>query len=151
VSEKEAYHGWQIGLPKVAEYRKGEKKSYVEADCLKCGRSFSPEQGQLAPFHAERVDLRGTVAVQTRLGVTVQGEITDFAAAVNVSTAKGVVSAKDQLMVEMKEPMINLDAPLMVAQSDIPIGIMWAMSSSPEGYSTGIVQPISRLGTKDRL
>jgi hypothetical protein len=150
VSEKEAYHGWQIGLPKVAEYRKGEKKTYSEADCLKCGRSFSPERGQLIPALAEQTQFKGTAVVQTRLGVEVQGEIIADDAAVNVSSAKGIVTAHSQVLVQFKEAMINMDSPLFVIQSGTPIGIMWAMGSSREGYSMGIVQPIASLGLRGR-
>ena len=103
---------------------------------------FSPERGQPTPI-PEWTELKGTVTVQTRLGVNVKGEIIANNAAVNVSTATRPVSAHNQVLVEMKESVINMDSPLIVVQSGMPIGIMWAMGSSPQGYSMGIVQPIA--------
>ena len=59
-------------------------------------------------------------------------------------TETGYLSAYDQLLVEMKEAVINMDSPLMVLESDTLVGIMWATGQTPQGYTMGIVQPIMR-------
>jgi hypothetical protein len=66
--------------------------------------------------------------------------------AVNVETRGGYVTARAQLVIEMKEAAINMDSPVMITESGIPIGIMWASGISSRGYSVGIVQSIRSHG-----
>jgi len=148
ISTKEAYEGWQIGLPQFGHYKKGKKATYSEADCIECGKSFRPEQGREAPSSNTNYlpcgRLHKKLVVQTRKGIEIQAEVIAEDAAVNVMTETGYLSAYDQLLVEMKEAVINMDSPLMVLESDTLVGIMWATGQTPQGYTMGIVQPIMR-------
>ena len=46
LTTKETHSAWQLGVPKVGHYEKGEKETFVEVKCLDCGKSFQePEEG----------------------------------------------------------------------------------------------------------
>jgi len=147
VSTKEAYQGWQIGLPQFGHFEKSKKVTYSEADCLECGKSFRPELGE-TPTSGMRQVPHGWIGkellVQTRKGIQVPVKVISEAASVNVLTKTGRLIADDQLLIEMKENVINMDSPLMLMDSDTPVGIMWASGVGSKGYTTGIVQPILR-------
>jgi hypothetical protein len=153
ISTKEAYQGWQIGLPKLAHYTKGQKASYSEADCIQCGKSFRPELGE-AP--SPNIDyqpydwldwLHKKLVVETRKGLKIQAKVICVNAAVKVTTETGYLWTDDQVVVEMKESVINMDSPLMVMEFNTPVGIMWAAGLTPQGSTTGIIQPIMQPRT----
>lgn len=82
------------------------------------------------------------LVVQTRKGMKIQADVKAINATTKVMTETGSLLAHDQVMVEMKNSVINMDSPLMVMESNKPIGIMWASGISDQGYTTGIVQLI---------
>jgi hypothetical protein len=157
ISKKEVHSAWQIGF-KVIQYERGRKATFDEADCLNCGKTFLPgqeplqqpitpavrsgEPQALAVYPLSRWAGK-KLTVETRLGVSVQAEVTAENVSARVQTKGGDLLAQDQLMIEMKESVINLDSPLVVTMDNLPIGMMWASSVSPKGYTAGIVQLIN--------
>jgi len=155
ISTKEAYEGWQIGLPQLVRYKKGKRTTYSEAECIECGKNFRPEIGE-APSSKIKYELCGLLhkklVIQTRKGIEIQAEVIADYVTVKVMTKTGCLAAYDQILVEMKDNVINIDSPLTVMESDTPVGIIWATGLTPQGHKMGIAQPItqSRMSTNAR-
>jgi hypothetical protein len=112
---------------------------------LECGKNFRPELGATPTStkgHLPHGWIGKKLLVQTRKGMPVPAKVISETTSVKVMTKTGHLLAYDQLLIEMKENVINMDSPLMVLESDTPIGIMWAAGLGSHGYTTGIVQPI---------
>ena len=92
---------------------------------------------------ATSIWVRRKLTVETRLHVQVEADVIAEDVTVRVQMGNGrVVTAKHQLQVEMRYALINMDSPLMVMESGMLVGIMWARGISPAGYSMGVVQLI---------
>lgn len=78
---------------------------------MKCGKRFPPELGETQTSDIDRPP-RGSIGkqviVQTRMGLEVPAKVIDEAV-IKVMTKIGYVLADNQLLIEMRENVINMD------------------------------------------
>jgi len=147
VYEKEIQAGWTLGLPKVAEYRRGAKETFKECLCIDCKKRFRhfPAIGKIGDVSEAEQEwklLGKAVKIDTRSGEPIVTEIDGIMVTVKVNVGKTEIIVDDQMSVTFSSDK-KLDTPALVLdQIDVPIGVLWAGSRDEQGIFHGIVTPI---------
>lgn len=115
--------------------------------CTDCGKRFRhfpsiDKIGDVSDTEQEWKLLGKVVKVGTRLGEPIVTEIDGIMATVKVNVGKTEIIVDDQMSVTFSSDE-KLDTPVLVLdQSDVPVGVLWAGSRDEQGIFHGIVTPI---------